>query len=260
MRAARIAASMLLLAGFQASPAGAGSSPATDLQPKAVEEAVLTAVAEDQRTQKEVEKFALERATLLQEISELKSRKRWLDHQVKRFSGYVGRQEETLAELARKQAELEKINRDLEPCLDEIVARLEAFIDQDLAFLDQERAGRTAFLRRSLNDYHLPLSEKLRRVMEALRVEAEYGRGVEATEEIIQSEGRPVRAEVLRLGRLALYFQTPDGRRLGWRIKGDQDWRPLDQSFRRELIKGLEMARRQRAVELLDLPVGRPQE
>ena len=156
IRAIPIAAFLLVLAGFQMAWA-AGSKPKAAPEPEVVERAVKAAIVQGQKTQKKVEEFAPQRAALLGEISELKTRKRWLDHQVKKFSGYVRRQEETLAELERKRTELLKINRDLEPYLDELVNRLVDFIDQDLVFLEQERAKRTAFLKRSLGDYHLPL-------------------------------------------------------------------------------------------------------
>ncbi len=228
------------------------------MKPEEVERSLASAVKTEQSAHKEAQKWAGQRADLLQEISQLKRRLRWVDHQRQRYENYVRRQKEAIAELERRQRELQRINRELEPYLDEVVDRLTAFIRHDLEFLAPERARRIAFLNRSLNDHRLDLSEKLRRVMEALRVEASYGRGVEKTEGEVDINGQKTQVDLLRLGRLALYYATPDRQRLGWRPRAAAEWRELAPQYRRQLMAALEMAQRQRAVELITLPVGRP--
>ncbi|MBW1712219.1 MAG: DUF3450 domain-containing protein, partial [Deltaproteobacteria bacterium] len=192
-------------------------------------------------------------------ISQEKNRLRWLERQRRKFEGYIKRQEAAIAELDRRRQELDRINRELEPYLEEVVDRLAAFIETDLDFLAEERTRRLDFLRQSLGDYHLGLSEKLRRTLEALQVEAAYGHNLDQTEAELTIDGQPTQVHVLRLGRLALYYQTLDGQKLGWRPRGALKWRPLSRGYRRELAKALDMAQRRRAVELVTLPVGRPQ-
>ena len=210
--------------------------------------------------QEKVRSWEDERAERLAELSRLKSDLRWLTFQRRQQAAYTAKREAAVEALKRRRIEVSRINRELEPFLAETVDLLAQFVTRDLSFLTEERAKRVQFLRDSLTDYHLGLSEKFRRVMEALLVEAGYGRGVEATEETIDLAGRPTEVEVLRLGRLALFFRTPDGSQMGWRTKADQAWRDLPRSEARELGLALDMARRRRAVDLVQLPIGRPVE
>ena len=232
--------------------AAAGTDPAK------VEAALAAAVKAEQEAGAEAEAWAGEREALRQEIRQAKGELKWLGRQNRRYENYIQRQEEAVSELERRRKELERIKVELEPYLDEVVDSLAAFIQSDLEFLAQERADRAAFLRRSLSDYHLGLSEKLRRVMEALIVEAGYGDGVEKAEAEIEIDGQRVWVDLLRVGRLALYYKTPDGRRLGWRPAGAADWSDLPAARGRDLSRALEMAQRRRAVELVNLPLGEP--
>ncbi len=74
---------------------------------------------------------------------------------------------------------------------------------------------RIQFLRDSLDDYHLQLSEKLRRVFEALLVETEYGQNVSTSTQELMINGTPTQVTIFRLGRAALYYQTTDGSEVG---------------------------------------------
>lgn len=214
----------------------------------------------EQAAREKVRNWEAERTERLDELSRLKAELRWLTFQRRRQAAYTAKREAAVEALKRRRIEVGRINRELEPFLAETVDRLAGFTARDLPFLARERAKRIQFLRDSLTDYRLGLSEKFRRVMEALLVEAGYGRGVEATEETIDLAGRPTEVEVLRLGRLALFFRTPDGSRMGWRTGADQTWQGLPRSEGRQLNLALDMARRRRAVDLIKLPVGRPDE
>ena len=216
------------------------------------------AVAVDAKAAEEASQWAGERSALLGEISGLKARQDQLAHQADKYRAYLRTQEEALARLDQKQEALTRLNLELEPYLEEAYLRLEEFIKGDLPFLAEERTRRLAFLRRSLDDYHLELSEKLRRLMEALVVEAEYGNKVEKTRESLDLDGRPTLVDVFRLGRLGLYYLTLDQSRLGWLDRSGQGWQELESGHGRALVRALEMAQRQRAVELVTLPVGRP--
>ena len=231
---------------------------AAETKPADLQKKIGDAVRAEQKAQGAAEQWSAERAALQSEVREIETRLKWLKYQRQKYENYVHKQEESIAELDRKKREIERINLALEPYLAETVERLAEFIDQDLDFLPEERQKRLTFLRDSLSDYRLELGEKLRRVLEALRVEAEYGRTVDLSQTDLELEGEPVQVSLLRVGRLALYYRTPDGRRLGWLSRDSREWQPLSHSYGRELIRATEMAERKRAVELVVLPLGRP--
>jgi len=151
---------------------------------------------------------------------------------------------------------LKKINRELEPYLDETVKRLREFIKGDLPFLTEERQKRLLALQSVLDSYDAGIAEKLRRVLEALRIEVDYGGQVEVTEEQITLADRPRTVQVFRLGRLALFYRTLDGKEIGRFNPETGRWEKLPSRFSREMERAMEMAARRRAADLLKLPIG----
>jgi len=218
----------------------------------------LKAVAQTgQPAQGEADPWAMERDGLLAEIGELKARLDWLQHQRAKYQVYLERQQEAIPELERQKERRTALKLFVEPFLDHVVKRLESYIQQDLPFLAEERAQRIAFLKGSLNDYHLSPAEKFRRVMEALRVEAEYSKSIETTEESLELNGESVQVQVFRLGRIALFYRSLDGKRAGILSRTTGEWKALPERWVQPVTRAMEMAERRRAYDLVDLPVGR---
>ncbi len=190
------------------------------------------------------------------DILDMKAKDSWLEFKNRKYASYVKKQEEVIAELQRREEEAKRIEMELEPFLETIVERLEQFISTDLPFLTEERRNRVQFLRSSLNDYRLELSEKLRRVFEALLVETEYGRTVASPSQTLDINGTPTQVSVFRLGRTALFYQTADGSAAGTWDKSSGKWIHLEEQQARTLRKARDMADRKRSVELLVLPIG----
>ena len=165
--------------------------------------------------------------------------------------------EKILENLTRKKEEFEKIKMDLEPYLEDVYQELKSFVENDLKFLPEERQKRLLFLRESLDDYRVGLSEKLRRILEALQVEANYGRSIEKTDGILNLQGEKMEVSFLRIGRLALFFLSADRKKVGYLDKKTGQWKFLDHKYAKYVLKGIEMAERKRAIELVDLPIGK---
>jgi hypothetical protein len=210
----------------------------------------------DQQMQQKATQWEDQKQILISELQELNGQSRWLDHQIRKYQVYIRKQMASIAALEQKRAEVQEINQSLEPYLEEVYERLAAFIQQDLGFLAEERQKRLQFIRDSLDDYHISLSEKCRRMLEALQVEAEYGRTVEAYDTVLDMKGQPVAARIFRLGRVNLFYQTLDGKKVGRFNPGTGQWEPLHDRFAATIGQGIEMAERRRVVDLLDLPIG----
>jgi hypothetical protein len=250
----------LFMMGVVCLAACATASVRAEPSPAEVDRRVQQAIQEVREAQAEADRWAEKREAMRAEIRELKARKAWLDFQARKHEAYAATQKRRVAELERRKQEAQRIRVELEPFLEEVLARLESFVDADLPFLKQERRRRLGFLRRSLDDPRLGLGEKLRRVLEALQVEAGYGRDTEVVQRTLQLDGEPVRVSVFRLGRLGLYYVGPDGSRAGMYDPSADAWRPLPERFAKPLSSAMDMARRRRAADFLDLPIpgGRP--
>jgi hypothetical protein len=99
----------------------------------------------------------------------------------------------------------------------------------------------------------------LRRILEALQIEASYANSAEVTQRSLTLNGEPLEVEILRLGRVALLYRSLDGTKLGKWNQKTQNWEALPARFERPIRQAMEMANQKRAVELVDLPVGPPE-
>ncbi len=240
-----------LFSALQTLQAHAETSPA-DLQKKMEE-----SIAFEQNAQKQAEAWASERANILNEIREQNMLKKWAKHQAEKYQTYIQKQQDAIRELERRKQEAEKIKMSLEPFLDEIFVRLKTLIEKDLPFLPEERQKRLEFLKDSLDDYRIGLDEKTKRVLEVLQIEANYSGTVEKTEAAVDLGKGPVQVSLFRLGRVALFYQSPDRRQTGWYNREKNKWESLPDEYTRELTRAMEIAEKKRTPVLLELPVGR---
>lgn len=241
----------LLLAVFEI-----GSGPAGAQEPSSVQENTRQAIEIEINAQQQADEWSREKGQLISEIRQNKTRLDWTRYQEKKYAAYIEREKEKIAALERRRDEMKDLRRNLEPYLDGVITRLEAFIDADLQFLTRERKDRIQALRDAVNDYDMSMSEKLRRVIEALHVEAEYGRSIEANAKTLQIDGRSIEAEVLRIGRVAVFYRSMDGEKVGRWNQEKKGWEPVSSDFSRAIGDTIDMARQQKSVELVDLPIG----
>ncbi|SKA64206.1 DUF3450 domain-containing protein [Desulfobaculum bizertense] len=213
-------------------------------------------ISQSVAAQKRAEAWAAEKEALLANQRELAAQEDWLTFRCQKYEAYIAAQKKSIAELERRKTVFARIERELEPFLDQTATRIGQLIEHDLPFLKKEREQRLRFLQDSLNDYHLPLSEKLRRVMEALQVEAEYGHGLSATETLQDIDGAKRQGTLLRLGRVAQFFRSADGTLSCVWDKTSSSWEKLDTDAARSVQQGIDIAMRRRPAGLLLLPLG----
>ncbi|MCI0507478.1 MAG: DUF3450 domain-containing protein, partial [Gammaproteobacteria bacterium] len=103
-------------------------------------------------------------------------------------------------------------------------------------------------------------SEKYRRIMEAYQVEMEYGRTIEAYRDTLESNGEKRTVDFLRMGRVALFYQSLDEKETGMWDKSEHKWITLASDYRLAVSKGLGIARKQAAPDLLIVPVTVPEQ
>lgn len=232
--------------------------PAFAASPSQVQEQIAEAVADQQKAGREMAAWEAERNEMLREIERLNIRIKYLDHQKSQYGAYTERRRAEIARLERRAEAVGAMNLALAPFLSEVADRLTRFIQGDMAFLTGEREQRMEGVREALTDYRLSLDEKFRRVLEALTVEVQYGHSVDTGEATVVIDGTPRRVETLRLGRVAQYYRSTDGRAVGMRTPSAPDWRPLPPGDARSLGMAAEMADRRRIIDLVRLPVERP--
>jgi hypothetical protein len=155
------------------------------------------------------------------------------------------------AGLERQLNEVDVTARELLPLLVRMLDSLEKFVSLDLPFLKLERGDRVGALRKLMDDPSAPLAEKYRRVLEAYQIESEYGRTLGT--ERGQVDDR--QADLLRVGRAGLFYLTLDGSEAGrWDAKTSK-WEELPGKYRKEIRRGLKIAREISAPDFITLPM-----
>lgn len=168
-------------------------------------------------------------------------------------------QQQQLEDLRAAINEVPDLERQIPPLLIRMVEGLEQFIELDLPFLPEERAERLAELQAVVERSDFSDAEKFRRVLEAWEVENEYGRTPSSYIGELQIDGNPREVDFLRIGRVALLYQTTDDAGLtgAWDPRSN-NWVPLGSQHRNSVRQALRMTRNQIAPELVLVPVPPP--
>ncbi len=152
------------------------------------------------------------------------------------------------------------IERQILPLLTRMIEGLERFVALDMPFLEEERTNRVANLQALLERADVTAAEKFRVVMEAWQIENEYGRTIESYTGELDIDGNTREVDFLRIGRVALLYQTPDGVNSGAWSASERAFVPVDGSYRNAIRQGLRLARNQVSPDLLLLPIAAPEE
>lgn len=148
------------------------------------------------------------------------------------------------------------IERQMVPLMMRMLDGLEEFIALDVPFLMEEREQRVVKLRALMERADLTVAEKSRRVFEAFQIENDYGRTLEAYKGKIDLDDRSFDVDYLRVGRIALLYRSVGNEHYGhWDVDQRKWVQTGDSQFRRNLDKGLRVARQEMAPELFSVVV-----
>ncbi len=222
-----------------------------------VEKPVREAIDIRQKTQKAQEQWQKERRKLVDTYEEAQRVQKQLEAQKESLTQTSAAIRIRIAAKAKQLADIEQISDQIQPFLSELIQRMHQQFNDDMPFLEGERGQRLEKLDRLIIDPHVAVSEKFRKIMEALMVEAEYGRTIEVYQETIEVENRAILANIFRLGRIALFYQTLDQKRCGFYNVASSAWSPLPKSYNYAIQTAMDIGLKRRPVDLLTLPIGR---
>lgn len=168
----------------------------------------------------------------------------------------VDNQRAEMTALADSIDKVSLIERQIVPLMVRMLDSLEEFIRLDVPFLTDERAERLARMREMMERSDVTAAEKFRRILEAYEIENEYGRTIEAYKGSLEVAGKNREVDFLRVGRVALLYQTVGGEHTGAWNKQGGTWESLSpEQYKQDVSKGLRVARKQVAPDLLVLPI-----
>jgi len=210
-----------------------------------------------QDMQHEQDEWEVERTSLIARYRSAQASIGYLEKRRTTEQARLDALQDRIAELQRRVEESVRLESSLEDTLRTVLRRLEESVARDLPFLTEERSLRLASLRQELVRPDIAGAEKLRRLLEALQIEAQYGGTVEVYQDRITVADESIHTDILRLGRLSLFWMTPDGRRAGRYDEATDQWVELPGKYRRSIQRTMEMATRMRPTAIVELPIGR---
>jgi hypothetical protein len=174
---------------------------------------------------------------------------RQIDNQLRR----IGDIEESISQVT-------VIQRQMTPLVIRMIDGLEQFVALDVPFHIEERRQRVAFLRANVDRSDVSVAEKFRQVLEAYKIENEYGRKIDAYKGSVEIGGTERDVNFFRVGRVALLYQTTDTEVSGAWDQASRSWIELDSGeYRNAIMKGLRIARKEASIDLMNLPIAAPE-
>ncbi len=210
-----------------------------------------------QDTQEQEQKWRDDREKLLARHDGLEETKKRLTLQRAALDEKVSGLKTRIAVKEKQLEDIENIQKEITPMITSLIHELEEFVAADLPFLGEERRNRLARLVELRDDPEVAVSEKFRKVLEALLVEAEYGNTIEVYQETISTGGHDMLVDIFRLGRVGLFFQSLDHKSCGCYNVAAASWQPLPGEYNRPVASAIEIGAKRRPAELLTLPLGR---
>jgi septal ring factor EnvC (AmiA/AmiB activator) len=226
---------------------------------KSAIEAQREVQSEGARSQQTVEKLDEQTQILLDQYRSALSTLENLKDYNAQMERQVGDQKQ---EIARREAELgqiEQTRRHIVPFMLRMLKVYEQLVGLDIPFLPQERQRRVEQLKAMMDRSDITLAEKYRRLLEAYRVEAEYGHTIEAYQGKLENGGTVRTVQFLRLGRVGLYYLTLDGSEAASWHPREKRWLELGDGYREPIKQAILIAERQLPPDLVKLPLPAPE-
>lgn len=143
--------------------------------------------------------------------------------------------------------------------LGKMLSALETFISADLPFHMDTRLSSVGQLKSLMVDPAASMSDRFRNIMDIYTIETEYGNTYEAYADTITIEGSDVEVDMLRVGRLALYYQTKDGNVSGMWDRASGSFVILPDTNNRYIRTAIRVSAKLVAPELLNIPTPAPE-
>lgn len=250
LAACTLCASFLLSAGAQAD------------QLDRVFQVAQSTVDKAQESQKRIDGIADQTNDLLQDFKQVTKEIEGLRVYNAQLEARIQNQLDRIGQIDKSIIDVKSIQRQIPPLLERMLDGLENFIELDVPFHIDERRERAARLRANMSKSNQSVAENFRQVLEAYKIENEYGRKLEAYETAIDfnGDGTERQVDIFRVGRIAFVYRTLDGAEVGRWDNVNRRWESLDPNeWSAQINTGIRIARNQAVKDILQLPIAAPE-
>lgn len=212
------------------------------------------------KSQAKIDRLADETADLLSDYKTVNKQIDGLKVYNARLQRQIDNQIKRIGEIDESISQVTVIQRQMTPLVIRMIDGLEKFVALDVPFHMEEREKRISFLRSNLDRSDVTVAEKFRQVLEAYKIENEYGRKIDAYKGSVEIDGVERDVNFFRVGRVALLYQTTDTEVSGAWDQASRSWVSLERGeYRNAIMKGLRIARKEASIDLLNLPIAAPE-
>ena len=212
------------------------------------------------KSQQRIEKVADETASLLQNFKTVNKQIEGLRVYNSQLKKQLANQLVVIGELETSIEQVTVMERQIQPLILRMLDGLEQFVSLDVPFHIEERQDRVEMLRANMDRADISVAEKFRQVLEAYKIESEYGRKIDTYKDSLDIGGQERVVNILRVGRISLMYQTTDGELSGAWDQKQQAWVELDSGdYASAIKKGVRIAKKQASIDIMNMPILAPE-
>ena len=217
------------------------------------------AIASAAEAQRQINQLSDAADELVQEYAEVAKIVDGLEVYNASYRRTIAEQERTIEQYDRSIEDAAALQRQVPPLMERMMVALEQFVSLDLPFQLDERNARLALIRNTFDDSSVNVAEKFRLVLAAYQQEINYGRVMQHYTDSLEVGGTERDVDILRVGRIALLYQTSDQTQTGVWDKTSNQWVTLEDDYRRPVANAIRMAQNLATLEILELPIPAPE-
>ncbi len=206
-------------------------------------------------SQQRIDGIAIETQKMLQKYQQILQRSEYQESYQHQLSQSLLDQQQEIASLRKQLEDIKVTQARIMPLMASMADALEKFVVLDLPFKQQDRVSAVIILKQKIRSSDIALQDKFRSLLEGYQIENEYGRTIDSYREKIVLDGQEISAELLRIGRVGLYYRTLDGESCGFWDMQSQTWQQLPAEYARDISIGIQVAKKQIAPRLLSVPM-----
>jgi len=151
------------------------------------------------------------------------------------------------------------MERQIIPLTTKMLDALDQFVDLDVPFKKKERKEAIQNVRNAMDSSRYSSAEKFRQVLELYDIESQYSQTIDQYDDMLEIDGQERQVTFFRVGRIALTYQTPDQDVTGAWNSETKQFEKVEGGFRTAVNKGIKIAKKQAAIDILTLPIVAPE-
>lgn len=169
-------------------------------------------------------------------------------------------QEQQIATIQQSITDVAIVTQEMPFLMNKMLSSVEQFVEMDLPFQLDLRRQRLQFARDAIDSPDVSIAEKFRQILVIYQNENNYGRTHQTYPATLTLEGVDRDVDILRVGRIALLYQTKDRTMTGAWDQQARTWVALDPSeYRTPIQRAISVSSGLVSPAIMDIPIVAPE-